>query len=351
MVLLALRPDEFQRAISGYVDSVKDKQTRGARADALNPFIQYRLLREIGRGSMSLVWEAVDTRVGRRVAIKTLVIPGNIAEGERAAWAARMEREVRAVARLSHPNIVTTYEVGREDGQPYLVMEFLMGQTLRQRLRAGSFPLDEAARVLDQAAAALDAVHAVGVVHRDVKPTSFMLLPDATVKLMDFGLARHGDDTLVTQADTMVGSPSYMAPEQINGDPASPAGDIWALGVILYEMLAGRTPFGGDRIAAVLEQITTADPRPLPEVPPPVQAVLGRALAKDPARRYPSAGALAAAFRAALSTPTALRSDAAHLPLPLAEMSTRPRLATPLRRVLLALAALVLLALLTLAFR
>lgn len=327
---------------------MEDKQIAAPEPDTPHSFVQYRLLREMGRGAMSLVWEAVDTRVGRRVAIKTMVVPGTLEARARALWAARMEREARAVARLSHPNIVTTYEVGREDGHPYLVMEFLTGQTLRQRLHAGPLPPDEAARVLDQAAAALDAVHAAGVVHRDIKPTNFMLLPDGTVKLMDFGIARQSDDTLVTQADMMVGSPSYMAPEHINGDPVGPAGDVWSLGVILYEMLAGRVPFSGARIATVLEQITTADPPPLPGMPPPVQAVLRRALAKDPARRFPSPGALAAAFRAALSDPAA-----APVPIsfPLAAPPARQKLSPSGRRVLLTLVVLVLLGLIALVLR
>ncbi len=303
---------------------MKDSQTA-----APNSPVRYRLLRETGRGAVSLVWEAVDAQTGRRVAIKTLVVPQMLAASERAAWAARMEREARAVARLSHPNIVTTYEVGREDGQPYLVMEYLTGQTLRQRLHTGPLLPDEAARVLEQMAAGLDAVHAAGVLHRDLKPANFMQTPDGTVKLMDFGLARQEDDALVTQADMMVGSPSYMAPEQINGDPAGLAGDVWSLGVILYEMLAGRTPFGGDRIAVVLAQITSADPPPLPGLPAPAQAVLRRALAKDPASRYPTARALAAAFRAALSGETA----------PAAPPPARLKKSMPLRRVLMALAS------------
>ena len=205
MVFHALTPDAFRRVVSGYVDSVEDNQTSSTRADTPSPLVQYRLLRETGRGAMSIVWEAVDTRSGQPVAIKTLVVPATLGSVERAAWAGRMEREARVVARLSHPNIVTTYEVGRENGQPYLVMEFLIGQTLRQRLRSGPLPPDEAARVLDQAAAALDAVHAAGVIHRDIKPASFMLSSNGTVKLADFGLARQEDDALVTQADMMVG--------------------------------------------------------------------------------------------------------------------------------------------------
>jgi len=307
---------------------VKNDQTADPPA---NPLVQYRLLRETGRGAMSLVWEAVDARDGRRVAIKTLVAPGALTTGDRAAWAARMEREARAVARLSHPNIVTTFEVGRKDGQPYLVMEFLSGQTLRQRLRSGPLLPAEAARLLAQMAAGLDAIHAAGVLHRDIKPTNFMLLPTGAVKLMDFGLARQEDDALVTQADMMVGSPSYMAPEQINGDTLGPAGDVWALGVILYEMLAGRAPFGGDRISVVLEQVTMADPPALPGLPPSAQAVLRRALAKDPAQRYPLAGALAGAFGEALEG----RSEDVFVAPP-----TRRQTLTPLRRILLALAGL-----------
>lgn len=343
---------QFRRAVFGYVDFVEDNQTRRA-IDPPNPPVQYRLLRETGRGSASVVWEAVDTRTGRQVAVKTLVAPGAMGSGDHAAWAARMEREARAVARLSHPNIVTTYEVGREDGQPYLVMEFLTGQTLRQRLRAGPLPPNEAARVLDGAAAGLDAVHAAGVIHRDIKPASFMLLPDGTVKLIDFGLARQEDDVLVTQAEMMVGSPSYMAPEQISGSPLGPAADVWALGVILYEMLAGRTPFAGDRIETVLSRITTVEPPPLPELAPPAQAVLRRALAKDPAGRYPSAGALAAAFRAALSAPAAPVSSSLMPPIsaPLGPAAARLRPSSSLRRVLLGLAVLLLLGLLVLAFR
>ncbi len=330
---------------------MEDKQTSSARRDAPDRrdapemFVHYRLLREMDRSALSTVWEAVDAQVGRRVAIKVLAVPETMGMRERAA---RMEREARVVSRLAHPNLVTIHEVGREEGRPYLVMEFLTGRTLRERLQKGPLPLDEAAHVLGQAAAGLDAVHAAGVIHRDIKPGSFMLQLDGTVKLMDFGLARQEDDTVVTQADMMVGSPTYMAPEQINGEEVGPAGDVWALGVVLYEMLAGRPPFGGSRIAAVLEQITTADPPPLRALPSAVQAVLGRALAKDPARRYPSAGALAEHFRAALGDSPGPPPDMPAAPP--ARVTPRDR-SFPLRRVLIALAVLALLALLVLAFR
>jgi len=263
----------------------------------------YRVLGEAGRGGMSLVLEAMDTRIERRVAIKHLVLPPNRSRYELDAMASRMEREARAIARLSHPNIVAIFDVGKSGGVPYLVMEFLEGRTLRARMQQGRVSRGEAARILDQAAAAIDAVHAAGIVHRDIKPSNLMLLPDGTVKLLDFGVARQTDDTLVTQAGTMIGSPTYMAPEQIEDAPLGPSCDVWALGVLLYEMLAGHPPFSGDRIAAVLRQITTAVPPPLSQQPPAVQAVVRRALAKNPAQRYASAGALARAYRDALFAP------------------------------------------------
>ena len=339
---------------------MEHSQAAPTAPDASGLSVHYRLLHEIGRGALSTVWEAVDARTGRRVAIKVLSVPKTMGRRERAA---RMEREARAVSLLAHPNIVTIYEVGHEDGQPFLVMELLAGQTLRERLHKGPLPVEEAARVLDQAAAGLDAVHAAGIIHRDIKPSAFRLLPDGTTKLMDFGLARQDDDTIVTQADMLVGSPTYMAPELINDDAASPAGDIWALGVILYEMLAGRPPFAGPRLAQVLEQITIAEPRPLPTLPRSVQKVLRRALAKDPGSRYPSAGELAREFRAALSglpptvpspAPAVSSAPADALPPASPASAPPPRLAPrrfPPRLVLVALAVVAVLALLIWAFR
>ncbi len=283
-----------------------------------NTLGHYSLVREAGRGGMSTVYEAVDTRLGRTVALKLLAVPPYLMPAERDALVARLRREARAVGSLSHPNVVTIFDVGEHDGLHFLVMEYLDGVTLRARLDTGPLSAHEAADILDQVAAGLDAVHAQGVLHRDIKPSNVMLLPGGGVKLMDFGVARQADDTTMTQAGTMVGSPSYMSPEQIEGNNATAASDIWSLGVLLYEMLAGKPPFTAATIASVLYQVAHQPPTPLPGVSAPVQKVLQNALEKDPSKRYGTASALAAAFRAAAisAPPAATAATAARQPQP-----------------------------------
>lgn len=309
--------------------------------------VRYRLLRETQRGGMSQIWEAIDTQTGRRVAVKRLSAPTTVMPNERRAWLAQIERAAQEIARLQHPNIAAVYDVGQDNGQPFLVTDLLPGRTLRQRLREGPLPPSEAARVLRQAAAALDAAHAVGLAHGGLKPTSIRLLPSGAVKLTDFGIARPGDTARVLPeektanaaiTETMIGSPSYLSPEQIGGGSLSPASDVWALGVILYEMLAGHPPFSGSRMEAVLQQITTGSLPPLPRMPPSIQTVLSRALAKDPAQRYGQAGELAAALQNALPTTRTV-------PLP----SGLPRSWRTGRRAAFALAGVSLLAMLFLA--
>ncbi len=322
-----------------------------ARGDAQQhpseALVRYRLLRETRRGGMSQIWEAIDTQTGRRVAVKRLSVPTMLTPAERRAWIAQIARAAQEIARLKHPNIAAIYDTGQENGQPFLVMDLLPGRTLRQRLREGPLPPGEAARVLSQAAAALDITHAAGLVHGGLKPANVLILPNGTVKLTDFGIARQGHsqqdmspEKTETITETMIGSPSYLSPEQIHGDALSPASDVWALGVILYEMLAGRPPFSGSRIEAVLEQITTGNPPPAPRMPPAIQAVLSRTLAKDPAQRYAGAGELAAALQNALPSARAIPASSA-LPKP-----SRTR-----RRALLTLAGVFLLGMLFLALR
>ena len=159
----------------------------------------YALVREAGRGGMSVVYEARDARIGRRVAVKVVTVPAHMTPVQREAMLARLGREARAIARLSHPNIVSIYDVGEEADRHFLVMEYLDGQTLRDRLDRWPVVPAEPSRILDQVADALDAVHAEGVVHRDIKPSNVMLLPDGRAKLMDFGVARQAEDTLVTR--------------------------------------------------------------------------------------------------------------------------------------------------------
>ena len=260
----------------------------------------YRLLREIGRGGMSVVYEACDVRTGQRVALKVLALPFAVTAARRSDLVARFRREERAVSRLSHPNIVTIQEIGERGGLHFIAMEYLPGESLRARLERGPLPLPEAGRVLTQIAAALMAVHGAGIVHRDVKPSNIMLLPDGSAKLLDFGVARHSDDTAITSGGLVVGSPAYLSPEQVRGGDGTAASDVWALGVLLSEMLAGHPPFRATDVAAVMYQVIHEPPRPVPGLPPAVGKVLKRALDKAPERRFPSAQALAEAFAAAL---------------------------------------------------
>lgn len=264
----------------------------------------YRLVREAGRGGMSIVYEAVDTRLGRIVALKVLHVPASelIGEGE---MVARLEREARAIASLSHPNVVTIYDVGAADGSHYIATEFLDGVTLRERLHQGALTPHEAADVLRQVAEGLDAVHRQGVMHRDIKSSNIMLLYNGRVKLLDFGIARFANDSTLTQIGSMVGSPSYMAPELLTGGKASPASDIWALGVLLFEMLSCRLPFEADSLPRVMYRVAHDDPDSLPNASPEVAAVLRQSLSKSPAERFPTARALADAFAAAAALPFA----------------------------------------------
>ncbi len=264
----------------------------------------YRILWEIGRGGMSVVYEAIDSRFGRHVAIKVLSVAPSLSPELRDAMIARLKREARAVARLSHPNVVAIFDIGEDSGQHFLVMEHLDGVTLRERLADGPLAPEVMVPIVEQVAAGLDAVHAAGIVHRDIKPSNVMLLPGGTVKLMDFGVARQTEDTLVTQAGMIVGSPAYMAPEQIHGDDSRAASDLWALGIVVYEMLTGRPPFTGTNIPQTMYRITHDAPPMPPGVTPAVRRFLGRALDKNPDRRFRSAGALADALRAALPPPS-----------------------------------------------
>jgi len=206
----------------------------------------YELIRVTGRGATSTVYEARDLRDGRTVALKTLAAPAALPPDQQEAYIARLQREARAIARLSHPNIVAIYEVGEAQGRHYLAMEYLDGLSLRAHLHErGPLPPGEASYILDQLAGALDAVHAQGIVHRDIKPSNVMILPDGIVKLLDFGVARQSEDTALTRTGMILGSPAYLAPEQVMGESAGPPADRWALAVLLYQMLAGHAPFAG----------------------------------------------------------------------------------------------------------
>ena len=254
----------------------------------------YRLVREIGAGGMGVVYEAEDTRLRRRVAIKLLPPEYGRDPGAKE----RFLREARAASALDDANICTVHDIGESQGRLYLVMAYYEGETLRERLRRGRLPAAEARQVAVQVARALARAHDAGIVHRDVKPANVMLTRRGEVKVLDFGIAKMRGDAALTLTGRCLGTPAYMSPEQVRGEPVDARADLWALGALLYEMLSGRRPFAGENEQAVFHGILNREPDPLdrvcPEAPAGLVRVAARALSKDPARRYQSAGELLA---------------------------------------------------------
>ena len=261
---------------------------------------RYRILDLIGTGGMGEVYRAEDPRLAREVAIKVLRSLDTVA-------LKRFQREARAVASLAHPNTLAVYDVGEDKGVPYLVSELLAGQTLRKQL-GRALPVSDALAIVRQIADALVAVHEKGIVHRDLKPENVFVLPNGTVKLLDFGVARPMTAAPVSAeprgatptTSTVMGTIAYMAPEQASGMDCDGRTDLWALGVMFYEMLAGRRPFAGETFMDTLAAVLTVDPEQLPAavVPAPLQAIILRTLAKEPADRFSSVKEFVAALNA-----------------------------------------------------
>ena len=261
----------------------------------------YRLFSMLGRGGMGEVYLAADTRLGREVALKLL--PDEFAsDAERVK---RFEREARIASALNHPNILTIYEIGRDGETIFIATEFVKGLTLRQRLADGPIDPAEAVDVAAQMASALEAAHSAGIVHRDIKPENVMLRPDGYVKVLDFGLAKPVEvalarsgyssmptrDSYETAPGALIGTFRYMSPEQARGQSLDHRSDLWSLGAVFYEMLAGAPPFGGETPSDIIAAILTREPPPLRELTEPElqNVVWTRALAKDLDRRYQSA--------------------------------------------------------------
>jgi hypothetical protein len=260
---------------------------------------RYRAVRRSDAGGMGEIWEADDTLLGRRVAIKVLA---EELAGDPVALR-RFRREARATAKLDHPNVIRVYDF--IDGEaPFLVLELLEGHTLADRLRRdGALPALKAARIAAAVADGLDVAHRAGIVHRDIKPSNIMLTANGGVKVMDFGIAAAWEAHSTT-GQQLLATASYTAPERIMGGRASPAADLYSLGVVLYEMLTGRPPFLADTAEQLLRAHLEVAPRPVRSlvfwVPAEIAAACEGALAKDPAGRPASAGALAAQLRAAV---------------------------------------------------
>ena len=271
---------------------------------------RYQITRVLGRGAMGVVYEGLDPRLNRRVAIK--VISTSRLEPEvRADYSARFIHEAQAVARLNHPNIVTVYDFGEEDGAAYLVMELVAGEELSAHFDDSQgfqleFALDDAVRITCELLDAVGYAHRHGIVHRDIKPANVMLTPDLTVKLTDFGVARMlGPNEGQTQAGALVGTPSFMSPEQIGGEVVGPRSDIFSVGNILYQFLTTERPFRGNGLFAVQQKIMYDQPVPPtlinPTLSPAFDRIVLRALAKRPQDRYPDAYAFKQDLRRALN--------------------------------------------------
>jgi hypothetical protein len=299
-------------------------------------FGRYRMLRELGRGAMGRVFLAHDPQLDRAVAIKTVLIFASLPVAEQERARQRFLREARAAAKLLHPGIVTVFDVGEADGVPYLAMEPVEGVTLDAFCRGENLlPLGTAVEIIARAAEALDYAHRAGIVHRDVKPANLMRVGETSVKIMDFGLARSAE-TQLTHDGALLGTPSYMSPEQIRGGQLDGRSDLFSLAVVLYELLTGDKAFAGDSVSSILYRVVHEEPRDASEVhgrvPRPLAGFLKTALAKAADLRFPTGSAFAEALRGAaagLAAPAASaalvsESPEAGIPEP-AVRSPRPR--------------------------
>lgn len=268
---------------------------------------RYQIIRQLGAGAMGEVYLAEDPQIERRLAIKTVRLENveTTSEEMHRQLRLRLEREAKAAGRLVHPHVVTLFDAGEIDGLFFLAFEYVDGPDLGARSRRGPpLELHEIVRIAREAASALDAAHRVGIVHRDIKPANMLLTAGGSLKIADFGIATLvGQATHLTQAGALIGTPQYLSPEQVRTElPLDGRSDLFSVGVVLYELLAGKRPFDGGSMAALLYAVVTNDPQPIqelrPDLPPRLSAAVMRLLAKQPDDRFPSAAALGAELAA-----------------------------------------------------
>ncbi|HXV74998.1 MAG TPA: serine/threonine-protein kinase, partial [Candidatus Polarisedimenticolaceae bacterium] len=267
---------------------------------------RYEIESELGRGAMGRVLLAHDPEIDRKVAIKIVQSLQGLAGADRGEARDRFLREARSAGKLLHPGIVTVFDVGEVQGTPYLAMEYVQGRTLDAYCRPdGLLPVRQAVEMVAGAAEALSYAHAAGVVHRDIKPANLMRTGESSVKIMDFGLAR-GAEAQVTHDGALLGTPSYMSPEQIRGRAVDGRSDLFSLGVVLYELLTGVKPFPGDSVSSVIYRVVHEQPHDAaevnPRVPPALGRLLRRALDKRVDQRFQTGDELAAALRKIAAT-------------------------------------------------
>jgi len=304
----------------------------------LSPGVQlsgrYRLEKRIAGGGMGDVWRGTDEVLGRTIAVKVM-LPALL---EEPGFAERFRGEARTMANINHPGVVDVYDYGTDDGTAYLVMEYIEGDALATTLaRVGRLTPGRTMALVAQAADALHAAHEKGIVHRDVKPGNLLVRPNGTLVLTDFGIARSALVGHLTVAGSVLGTASYISPEQAAGGVATPASDVYALGVVAYQCLAGRRPFEGDTPLEIAMKHVREVPPPLPtDTPPVVRSIVERAMAKDPPARWASAAQLATVARqaaASLSTPTAPAAGAGAAQPRVPAAAPGARLAAPIRPV------------------
>jgi len=296
---------------------------------------RYKIVREMGRGAMGVVYHAIDPNIGRPVAIKTIQLSGARKPEEQERLRERLFREARSAGMLSHPGIVTIYDVAQEGDLAYIAMEYVDGPTLDQLLSEQQLSPEMMFNVLGQTAVALDYAHQKGIVHRDVKPANIMIAADNTVKITDFGIAKITAAEQFTITGSIVGTPHYMSPEQVQGQPVDGRSDQFSLAVIAYEMLTGEKPYTGEHLTTVVYKIVAEEPVPLVRLNPSlsggIETVVRKAMAKKPDARYNTcqefAQALEKACLAAKNWKTMARGGSLNEPTvvePLAPPSTIP---------------------------
>lgn len=260
---------------------------------------KYQIIREIAR-SNDIVYEAYDPLMNRRVALKELAMPGGSTPQQREDRINRFKREAQAAGTLNHPNIMTVYELGQEGDRLFMAMEYLDGHTLRNEIDTKGFlPVDRAIEITIQVLKGLEHAHKVGVVHRDIKPDNIQILSTGNIKITDFGIARLTFQPNLTMDGQVFGTPSYMSPEQVVGKEIDQRSDLFSVGILLYEMIGGQKPFGGDSVVTITYAIMNKDPERLNQISYPLWQVIERVLDKSPALRYSNAAELSEALLAA----------------------------------------------------
>jgi serine/threonine-protein kinase len=262
---------------------------------------KYQIIREIAR-SNDIVFEAYDPLMNRRVALKELAMPGGSTPQQREDRINRFKREAQAAGTLNHPNIMTVYELGQEGDRLFMAMEFLDGHTLRNEIDTKGFlPVDRAIEVVMQILDGLEHAHKLGVVHRDIKPDNIQILSNGNIKITDFGIARLTFQPNLTMDGQVFGTPSYMSPEQVVGKDIDQRSDLFSVGILLYEMISGHKPFGGDSVVTITYAIMNKEAERLNQIPYPLWQVIERTMDKSPALRYSNASELRAALEGAQS--------------------------------------------------